>query len=193
MWEEPLSYGIITEDMEPTIAEAVAGHEVWDLGAGDLGHAQHLLRLGASSIVAVDKEYREGPVPDLPGIRIVSGYFADLAIPDRIEVALVAWPVNYAHTAWALLRILERAETVIYLGSNTSGNACGSPVLFQALTQRKLLAHVPHRRNTLLVYGREGRGEVPLTGEEYAATTGQFLTYEVAQGHAGGTETPSQA
>ena len=42
---------------------------------------------------------------------------------------------------------------VIYVGSNTSGNSCGTNALFAHFRERDVLAYVPERRNTLIVYG----------------------------------------
>jgi len=78
-----------------------------------------------------------------------------------------------------LLQALDRADVVIYLGCNTDHSACGSPELFRQLCGRELLGHVPHRRNTLLIYGR-GTRTGPLTGEEFAGLTGALLSFEEA-------------
>lgn len=76
--------------------------------------------------------------------------------------------------------MLETAETVIYLGCNTSGSACGDRSLFSHLRERRILAHVPSRRNTLTIYGSPGPLR-PLTGEEWGALGGRVVSFEEAE------------
>jgi hypothetical protein len=69
----------------------------------------------------------------------------------EIEVAHLAWPVN--HHSPGLLAVLRALPVVVYVGSNTSGNSCGTNALFAHFRERDVLAYVPERRNTLIVYG----------------------------------------
>ena len=158
-------YGLLTPKMRDTLRTHVQGRIVWDLGAGDLGYSNLLLTLGASKVIAIDKA--DMP-PGSPGIECRRGYFQDLAMPDMdIEVVFLSWPQN--NTLWGLYEILERTTNIIYLGSNTGGSACGTPALYTQLALREVIAHVPHPRNSFIVYG--GRATTPRTllAEEWAA------------------------
>jgi len=175
-------FGEVTDHMSQTLREYVEGKEVWDFGAGDLLHAKRLLRLGAKHVFAVDKEgqphsrYRGWPITP------VKSYYVDVEPPPSgFPVAWVSWPTN--HTLVGLVPLLERAETVIYLGSNTDGAACGWPGLFNHLHFREVLAHIPHRRNSLIVYGRQlsEAERRPLLGEEAAALGGVLIKFDEAQ------------
>ncbi len=63
--------------------------------------------------------------------------------------------------------MLNTARTVIYLGSNFDGVSCGSEEMFHELSRREVLALVPHKFNSLIVYGSQ-RVQRRLLPEEYA-------------------------
>jgi len=170
-----MPFGLFTPEMEALVAPQVVGATVWDLGAGDLTYARRLVALGADRVLAVDKESYHLR-HSAQQIEMLHSYFDDLE-PQDIEVAFVSWPQNKFDRG--LLQALDRADVVIYLGCNTDHSACGSPELFRQLCGRELLGHVPHRRNTLLIYGR-GTRTGPLTGEEFADLTGALLSFEEA-------------
>lgn len=147
---EAYSMGSLTEDMLPVLREVVSGRVVWDLGAGALELAYELIDLGASVVVAVDKAPM--PLPERKGVRRVQDWFRNVVLPvGGVEVAFLAWPQN--SSAAGLLDILVSSQTVVYLGSNFDGMACGGKDLWGHLMQREVLHHVPHRRNSLIVYG----------------------------------------
>jgi hypothetical protein len=176
-----MGYGVYTDEMKALVAELVRGKEVWDLGAGNLSGTRMMLRMGAARVYAVDKEdFRLECTPR--NTTLLTCPFADLTLGDtEIDVALVAWPVN--RSLPGLVSILERARTVVYLGSNVGGDACGWPGLFRYLAGRELLEEVPHRRNSLLVYGAptEERFSGLLAVEEAAALNGALVSYEEAR------------
>lgn len=159
-------FGVVTKEMDYALVPHVRGRVVWDLGAGFLTHAKRLLELGASEVVAVDKE--EMPDPSSPRITRVRSHFTDLVVPDGgIDVAFLAFPQNT--TLHGLISILERSQVVVYFGSNTDGTACGDVTLFEHLRGRGVLSHVPGRRGSLVVYGGPCLGMRALVPEEWAA------------------------
>jgi len=162
-----MPYGLLTNKMRNAVAPLVKGKTVWDLGAGDLGHARTLLELGAALITAIDKE--PTPPPRDCRIAVLRSYFDKLTVPDAmpIEVAFVAWPQN--HPMPGLIPLLEASEVVIYLGSNTDGAACAWPPFFEHMLGRELLAHVPRKDNSLIAVGKPLPAPRPKTPEEYAA------------------------
>lgn len=174
-----MPFGTLTNGMLATIQPQVVDLEVWDLGAGDLGHAHTLLGIGAMRIIAVDKSDRGGSVLSTPGIEFNHAPFKDIDVSlAGIRVAFLSWPMNYRMPG--LIGLLERSERVIYLGSNTDGCACGWPDLFHHFLGRELVAHVPHKKNSLLVLGDpldEPRASTP---EEYAALSGEMMTFDRA-------------
>lgn len=156
----------MTPQMMESIPQYVLGKVVWDLGAGDLWHSKLLVALGATGVIAVDKE-EIPPSPD-PRIHTTRKYFdAVSAPPNGIDVAYLAWPINHAHIP-GLGRLLSQSRTVIYIGSNTGGSACGGPSLMAHLASRSVLAHIPDPQNSLIIYG-EWAGERDLLPEEWAA------------------------
>lgn len=143
-----MSYGKITNEMEVALRPIVRGEAVYDLGAGDLQHARHLLRLGARHVVAIDKEPPRPTASE--NITVLGGYFDQVPIPtDGIAVAFVAWPINYRTPG--LVAWLAAARVVVYLGHNFGGSSCGNPELFEHLLSRRLTGWVAHRANTLIV------------------------------------------
>lgn len=136
----------------------VAGRVVHDLGAGDLGMAHLLVHLGASRVVAIDK-------CESPAVRALKKggpiefhrSFHDEYLKDHwevpVDVAFMSWPYNMLDLG--LLLLAARAKTIVYLGINVGGGACGFPDLFHHFLTRKLEHHCPNARNTLLILGGE--------------------------------------
>ena len=143
----------------------IEGKEVHDLGCGDMALSRALVVLGAARVVAIDR--REGrrfkPVKD-DRVRIVNEYFHDFHEP--VETAFVSWPPQ--HYITGLDTILKGARTVAYLGTNFDGTVCGPREMWALLVRREVLAHVPERRNTLIVYGPNEAAR-DLLPEEHAA------------------------
>lgn len=169
-----MPYGTLTDEMQQSLGPFVHGKEVWDLGAGDLEHAETLVALGATQVIAVDKTKMPKPLSNR--IRAIWTYFANLDVPaSGIRVAFIAWPINYIMPE--LFPILEQSDVVVYLGSNTDGNSCGWKGLFHHLVTRELLVHIPHQRNTLIVVGKQLEEPREPTWEELAGLTGELLRF----------------
>ncbi len=172
-------FGMWLDEMSEAIRPVVEGQVVWDLGAGSLAHARRLLSLGAHHVIAVDRVTLPPP-RDGEAITTMETLFRRLQVPSEgIRVALVAWPIN--RVVEGLVGLLERADVVIYLGSNVDGTACGGRDLWAHLYRREILNHVPHHRNTLIVYGSVLEESRPLLGEEIAATSKDMLSFTKAQ------------
>jgi len=162
----------------------IEGKDVHDFGCGDLELSHQLLDLGASQIVAVDRHSpsREILKAASPKIRFIPKYFHDFREP--VETLFLSWPVNWYD--YALGEYIEKAKMVIYLGTNVDGTACGYPDMWDYLRTRRVLAHVPHPGNTLLVYSSEYIRR-PMVGEEWAALNqDRIYSFEEAQERASG-------
>lgn len=171
-----MAFGYLLKKMEDQIHHAVAEKTVYDLCAGDLTYSHLLLDLGASEVIAIDKEPRHRP---RRGLAVHQAYLADMTPPrERYDVALVSWPVYSVH---GLVRWLTTARVVVYLGSNVDGTACGNPTLFTHLLQRELLAYVPHRRNSLIVCGEYLDAARQPVGEEFGSINGQRVSFAEAE------------
>lgn len=172
-----LSIGKLNDEQEAVLRQFVMGYNIHDIGAGQLGLSKKLIELGAHTVTAVDRIYADfrnnnfndcAPwVAPLPGISLVGEYFEEYARHGHfIDVAFISWPEAYHQQG--IVQLIERARVVIYLGSNFDGISCGSEDMFCTLSQRNVLATVPHRFNTLIVYGNEWVAR-RLLPEEYAA------------------------
>lgn len=172
-------YGQLSPEQREVVAAFVRGKRVIDLGCGNCALTNVLIETcGAEHVIALD--YKMPPREDVPKIAFVNSLFEDYdsEVP---EVALLSWPVN--RPLPALLRLVEQAETVIYLGKNTDGTSCGWRGLYEHFSGRAVLRHLPDRRNTLTVYGWP-EADRPLTGEETAAihhAVTRFVTYNRAE------------
>lgn len=157
-----MPFGKLNLQQEAAIKPQILASVVHDLGAGDLVLAADLLRLGAQQVVAIDKEPYRKRSPQ--GINTVTCYFENY--PGNIDIAFVSWPQEAFDLG--LLNLIRRARTVIYLGSNTRGNACGFTQMWHYLATREVIAYVPDEYNSLVIYGStlEQRKYLP---EEYAA------------------------
>lgn len=155
-----MKYGYLDKEQQVVVQEFVSGHEVMDLGAGDLELSKQLLLLGAQSVVAVDKMLpRQAP----EGVELLEDLIHN--VKRRCGVVFVSWLINWPAGA---TKILEETETVIYLGKNTEGSLCGCLEVWRHLRGRELLRQVATPRNTLLVYGPRQVSRLPV-GEELAA------------------------
>lgn len=184
----PLAWGRLYQRLdraEPILREAVDGRRVWDMGAGAGAHAHYLLDLGAASVVAVEKERRHQPKEPRAGLEWRQATFQDLhydtfEMGESIDVAFLAYPLNYAVPNLALL--LLRARNVVYFGANDGGTACGWPDLFMSFLDRPVEAHVTWERprEALTVYGprtRTRRGLEQYTDEERFVLEGGSIPF----------------
>ena len=145
-----MNYARLDKRQQAALAALIRGRTVHDLGCGDRTLSAYLVQLGAAGVVAVD--YRQPPGDPAAGVTAVRVMFLEFAASEpAIDVAFVSWPNN--HVQHGLLELLHRSATVAYLGKNTDGVACGWPGLFRHFLARKLVAYLPHRANTLCVYG----------------------------------------
>lgn len=160
-----MGFGRLSKAQLQAIKPYVKDCEVHDLGAGDLEVSKKLVGLGASNVVAVDREinFRQGK-----RISKVAASFEEFAAdhPGSLSTSLISWPVNWKVSG--LVELVARSEVVLYLGSNSSGSACGFCELWEHLSKRTVIEYVPERENTLIIYGRDTleRENLP---EEWAA------------------------
>jgi hypothetical protein len=170
-----MSHGRLTEEQERVLQDYVHGEIVFDLGAGDCSLAAYIHHLGASHVVAIEKENLISLCPDeIEGRRLRFSELATelLARGETIDVSFISWPINRYMPA--LNTLVQLSRVVIYLGSNTNGNACAGPRFFQELLHREVLEYIPDRSNTLIVYGdvlESPRSLSEARGEEFASLT----------------------
>lgn len=152
----------------------VAGKVIHDLGCGDMTLSEEVIRLGALSVHAIDKD---PPLRHAPkGVTFHRARFIEVLEP--IDVALISWPPNYE---CGLDKPVSNARSIIYLGANFNGLTCGTVRLFGTLARRNVEAYVPDRENVLTVYGSPIDHSRGLTGEEAAGlaqNVGQPWSYE---------------
>lgn len=170
--------GTLSERQEEVVAGFVAGKIVHDLGAGDLQLAHRLLVLGATQVIAVDKERCTTVTPQITCVRATFDEWLSRR-ESPADVIFLSYPIN--HRLLALLQLVEEARLVVYLGKNTDGTVCGWPGLFAHFLRRDLLAYVPERRNSLAVYGGHLESYRHPKGEELAGLStdvSRILSYE---------------
>ena len=163
----------------------VAGRRVLDLGAGDGVRAMLLRHLGAAAVLAIDGDaVTRRVLSGEPGIEVMAPRTFVAACFDAL-----AWGADVAHVAWpwaehspALRAILHDAPTVVYVGKNTDGTACGAADMFEDFLGRPVLAHVPTRANTLIAYGPPAPGlrRAPLFEEACALDRARWRAYDEA-------------
>jgi hypothetical protein len=164
--ENEMSYGKLSraqsEALKPFVREWI-----FDIGAGDLELSHELLRLGAVGVTAIDKEFHvQERQPNWRLDLWKWDYDSDL-MSGPVTLPFVSWPVN--HFSAGLMRFAAQCKSLIYLGSNTDGNACAFPLWFELLLYREVLLHVPEPTNTLIVYGPFMTSPREPLPEEYAA------------------------
>lgn len=156
-----MSFGKLSPEQRRAVKPFVRDRVVYDLGSGDdLELAAVLVGMRAKEVVAVDTyptpwHTTTGYGPKgtaFERVRYVRNYFEN--VTDPIRTAFVSWPSN--RPSEGLLRLVKRASLVIYLGNCMDGTMCGSRELYGHLHGRKVLVHLPEKKNTLVVYGAKG-------------------------------------
>jgi hypothetical protein len=176
--------GTLTREQSVILAAVVRDRVVHDLGAGSGELSDILVELGATKVIAIDKDWRGSK--NLKNVEVHPCYFHDFAGPDP-DVAFLSWPVNWHVNG--LVELLEKARLVIYLGTHTGGSACGWSGLFDHLLSRTIVIHAPHWKNTLTVYGPRCDRRGPRTGEEHAMVTRRIWSYDEAEALVSGRST----
>lgn len=144
------SWGRLSERQQEFISRTLAGQEVTDLGCGFGSLAIDLLRLGASRVVAIDSLQPRESFPE--GITFVR---ADYNKIQRLptEIVFLSWPSERGSPP---AELLVQAPMLVYLGKNTDNVICGDGQLWRHMLSRPVLAYVPDKWNSLLVYGPTG-------------------------------------
>lgn len=144
-----MGWGTLTAEQAVLVGNFVRGKVVHDLGAGDCELALQMVKLGAAFVYAVDKKF---PQKRRHHSRIIAKEenLHEYA-SDKLDVVFVSWPSNNDGVTDALIRLADRATTVIYLGKNDAYTQCGTPELFEYFSCRKLLAYEHNWSGSLLV------------------------------------------
>jgi len=161
-------YGHIPRKHQDALRRFVRGARVVDLGCGDMERTWTLLGCDPEAVLAVDSHLPSSPKAH-PRLTLHQGLFNDSlgVIRDfRPTVAHVSWPANYLT---GLVKLLTDIPTVIYVGCNTDGTACGERALFQYMLTRKMVRYLPDRQNTLIVVTKLLDNPRDATYEEKAA------------------------
>lgn len=164
-----MSYGKLNLEQEKIVETYVKNQTVYDLGAGDCVLSEKILALGAKKVVAVDKE--NFPC-DKKIQKITSTFLKVFSLVKSIETSFISWPQHYAMDG--LIELIRISDEIIYLGSNTDGNFCGNPDIFEEFRFRPVISYSPSKANTLIVYGKRGNKKRKITelyGEEFAGLT----------------------
>ena len=157
-----MPHGILSQAQQEAVRPHIVGKVIHDLGCGDLELSRWLIQAGAKKVVAIDRY--PPSCSRFTQVTVVVTWFHLYQEP--VETVFLSWPINWQDPG--LLRMVNEAKLVIYLGSNLDGNACGFREMFEHLLCREVLAHVPDRKNTLVVYGNQVVEREPIP-EEFAA------------------------
>lgn len=148
------AYGHLVPTQRRVVETIVGRKKVFDLGCGNLSLSMQLLQMGAKHVVAIDRMLVETPAKKMTLVPLYFEQFVDIGdnLPTEKDVVFTSWPANLPMRGFNDL--CHTAGIVIYLGKNTDGIACGNPSFFTLMQHRQVLAHYPHRDNTLIVYGK---------------------------------------
>lgn len=187
------SYARLMPDQLDALRPFIKNKVIHDLGAGPLGFSHTLIQLSAKHVVAVDSCYKSPSENHLnncnkwksgsPKISLRAETFEEFARSNKrvLRTVVVSWPMNTRATNAGdiyLSVLVALAHTVIYIGTNFDGSACGGPMLFRELRRREVRLHAPAPLNSLIVYGKvlnEPRGLLP---EEQAQLSDDIVYYD---------------
>ena len=172
-----MSFGRFVTSQRDVVQRHVRDAAVCDLGAGNLELSRELLDLGAASVHAIDKRDQPEIDPWPDRLRYTKTYFNTVRGP--FDVLFLSWPANVLDPE--VLRLIQTARKVVYLGKCTDGSMCGHPALFGLLIRRRLLDYVPDRANCLIVVGESLPKPRAPTGEELAGLLVDSIMYSFDQ------------
>jgi hypothetical protein len=146
------------------------GKQVLDLGGYDGSLGIHLLEAGAAQVINVDKEnpYLSKSHMHLTKRNLTFGEFDKQYPTERWQTAILSWPINNDYGVLQVLPILKRCQGVVYLGCNTGGSQCGTPLLWQYLVSRQIYKHILERHCTLIIYTEAPRTKEIVEEEKLA-------------------------
>jgi hypothetical protein len=174
-----MNYSRLTPEMKRVLSQTATG-EVWDLGSGPFPGVfwEGIPQREERRVTAIDKT----PFRNTKGVTPMKATFLDAqTLLGQADVALLSWPVNWRTPG--LIPLLERADTLIYIGKNTCGTACGWPLLYQYFLSRELILELPDRMNTMLVLGAPlSPGEVrKATPTEASGMQDELLSWDQSE------------
>lgn len=149
-----MGYWKLNQEQQKLLEWCVSRKSVEDLGAGDGSLSVLCMSLGASPVIAIDKEPIQ--VFSRDGLVVVQSNFKSWSLVnmDRSNsVAVVSFPREYEDKY--LTQILSDFPIVAYIGCNDGGTACGGPSFWRQMASREVLAHSEARKNNLTIYGGE--------------------------------------
>ena len=167
------TFGFLSPKQEDVLRDHVRGKCVHDYGCGNLTLSARLLELGADKVFGVDRDPQSVPSTLRDRLFFHRGHFDHYR--DVSDVAFTAWPANWNT---GLHPLLEQSPKVIYLGKNTDSSACGYSEMWRGLMRREVLAHVPEKQNTLIVYGPALVTRDPLPEERAALDFTRVWSFE---------------
>lgn len=166
----PRRYWTLSPEQDAILRQAVAGREVWDMGAGSGTLAALCAEYRASSVVAVDHDIWAVHCQHA-GVRWLKESFVSLAWMQR-DTIVISWPVVLHMSpsivgdgGCSLTRHARLAKRVIVLAQTYGGTMCGSASLWNHLSKREVLASATDPRNDMVVYGDQHVDRLPLPVE----------------------------
>ena len=191
MGKNPYARGVhffrLTARQRLLLAQHVKGRSVLDIGGRTGELAQICKTLGAKSTALLDThpdpvEPMTTHAVNMLSLRAEEAYRLS-------DVLLLSWP-ECTPDLGALPPKLGKGKTLIYLGSNHDGTACGSASFWKQIVHNKVLGHVDDRQNTMIVYGLGQPRTTKLLWEEYNGTV--LETKEIQPYRAGWSPHPFQ-
>ena len=147
-----MGYAKLTKAQEALLQRVVEGKRVYDIGCGDM-ELTHVVARYAKRVNAIDPNYRFKPSTKTITFKKLTADSACKVWPSELPVVLLSWPLSSYIDG--VLPLLKRAETIVYIGKNTDGVACGFVEMWRYLTTRKLVVEIPASHNTMLVYSSD--------------------------------------
>jgi len=147
-----MQWGKLTTDQLRELRVQASGRVVVDAGSGRpalTGENPPRDARGLADVVYLDKEAYPGVLEvDLEDTHAVIATLAPWL--HTKPVLLLSWPISRPSYRFGFVSLFD---TVVYVGMNREGTACGNENLFRQFLRRDLLAEVQGWNNDLLVYG----------------------------------------
>lgn len=158
-------YGKLTPTQIKLLTPVVQNKDVVDIGGGS-GWLSNLCDTLGGNVTCLDRMPTGQLQPKVKSVTSDMNSLAAKKLYQQADTLLLCWPVNNP-TVERLLTNLPNGKTLIYIGSNHDGNACGTEDFWRKLVHNAVIGHCSDLRNHMIIYELGKKRQRPFLWEEW--------------------------